>query len=129
MPVYIHDGFDLNRFVPYITGRRDFVIQDHHSYFVFTDDDTHKPATQHTNDVRGGIAEAFWSTASGERRNLIIGEWSCALTDESLKNQKDKVQARKDFCTAQMQVYTNVTAGWMFWCLSSFASFPRHLHS
>ncbi|KAF5349484.1 hypothetical protein D9756_009035 [Leucocoprinus leucothites] len=115
LPIYIHDGFDLNRFVPYINNRQDFVIQDHHSYFVFTEDDSRKPSTQHTKDVKGGIADAFWSTAYGERRNLVIGEWSCALTDDSLKNQKDKILARKEFCTAQMQVYTNVTAGWMFW--------------
>ncbi|KAJ3566586.1 hypothetical protein NP233_g6906 [Leucocoprinus birnbaumii] len=115
LPVYIHDGFDLNRFVPYINNRQDFVVQDHHSYFVFTDDDSRKPSTQHTQDVKGGISNAFWNTAAGERRNLVIGEWSCALTDESLKNQKDKILARKEFCTAQMQVYSNVTAGWMFW--------------
>ncbi|KXN92012.1 Glucan 1,3-beta-glucosidase 3 [Leucoagaricus sp. SymC.cos] len=119
MPVYIHDGFDLGRFGPYINNRPDFVIQDHHSYFVFTDDDSRKPAYQHTKDVKGGIASAFWNTASGERRNLVIGEWSCALTEESLKNHKDKVQARKDFCTAQMEVYSNVTAGWMFWSLKN----------
>jgi len=119
LPVYIHDGFDLNRFQPYINNRRDFVVQDHHSYFVFTDNDSKKPSIQHTKDIKGGIADAFSSAANGERRNLVIGEWSCALSEESLKDQKDKLQARKEFCTAQMQVYTNVTAGWMFWCLSA----------
>jgi hypothetical protein len=108
--------------VPYIKNRRDFVIQDHHSYFVFTEDDFKKPANQHIKDIEGGIADAFRNAALGERRNLVIGEWSCALTEESLKNQKDKVQAQREFCTAQMQVYSNVTAGWMFWCSFSFFS-------
>lgn len=85
---------------------------------MFTDNDSKKPSIQHTKDIKGGIADAFSSVANGERRNLVIGEWSCALSEESLKDQKDKLQARKEFCTAQMQVYTNVTAGWMFWCLS-----------
>lgn len=35
-PFYIHDGFNLQRFADFVSGRKDFVVQDHHSYFVFT---------------------------------------------------------------------------------------------
>lgn len=35
-PFYIHDGFNLQRFADFVGGRKDFVVQDHHSYFVFT---------------------------------------------------------------------------------------------
>ncbi|KAF9453631.1 glycoside hydrolase family 5 protein [Macrolepiota fuliginosa MF-IS2] len=115
LPVYIHDAFDLYRFGPYINRRQDFVVHDHHSYFVFTDNDSKMPANQHATNIRGGIADAFKSAALGERRNLVIGEWSCALTKDSLGSQADKVQAQRDFCTAQMQMYSSVAAGWYFW--------------
>ena len=36
-PFYIHDGFDLSRFADYVSTRKDFVVLDHHSYFVFGD--------------------------------------------------------------------------------------------
>ena len=35
-PLYLHDGFDLDRFSYFVANRSDFVVQDHHSYFVFT---------------------------------------------------------------------------------------------
>lgn len=34
-PFYIHDAFDMPRFADYISTRKDFVVLDHHSYFVF----------------------------------------------------------------------------------------------
>ena len=118
LPLYMHDGFDLNRFSDFVVGRTDFVVQDHHSYFVFTDSDRMEKASQHTADVRGGIAEAFGQVSDRQHRNLVINEWSCALDWKSLQNEKsdDVEQDRKDFCMAQLGVYTNTTAGWSFWC-------------
>lgn len=116
MPIYIHDAFDINRFLPFVAGRRDFVVQDHHSYFVFTDSDSKTPANQQTANVRNGIADSFANASLAERRNLVIGEWSCALTEGSLSSQRDRIQAQKDFCTAQLETYSSVAAGWYFWC-------------
>ena len=118
LPLYMHDGFDLNRFSDFVAGRPDFVVQDHHSYFVFTDSDRMEKASQHTADVRGGIAEAFSQVSDKQHRNLVIDEWSCALDWKSLQNEPsdDVEQDRNDFCMAQLDVYTNTTAGWGFWC-------------
>ena len=118
LPLYMHDGFDLNRFSDFVAGRTDFVVQDHHSYFVFTDSDRMEKASQHTVDVRGGIADSFGQVSDKQHRNLLIGEWSCALDWNSLRNEtSDNVERdRKDFCMAQLDVYTNTTAGWSFWC-------------
>jgi glucan 1,3-beta-glucosidase len=118
-PLYLHDGFDLNRFSEYVANRTDFVVQDHHSYFVFTPSDEAEPASQHTADVKGGIAESLYSASALQRRNLVVDEWSCALTDQSLDSESDPAQARKDFGTAQMEAYANATAGWSFWCKST----------
>lgn len=127
-PLYIHDGFDLERFSDFIANRTDFIVEDHHSYFVFTPQDDSEPANQHTGDVEGPIAGELGAASSEERGNLVIDEWSCALTDESLSTQKDPTGARRQFCTGQMNVYANVSAGWGFWCEWCCHYFP-HLHS
>ncbi|KAL4253866.1 glycosyl hydrolase 5 (cellulase A) family protein [Abortiporus biennis] len=112
-PLYLHDGFDLDRFSQFVAARTDFVVEDHHSYFVFTDQDMNESATDHTNDIEGGISQSLVSASAAQHRNLVVDEWSCALTDQSLKNQPNGAQF--DFCKAQMDVYANSSAGWSFW--------------
>jgi len=114
-PLYLHDGFDLDQFSGYVANRTDFVVVDHHSYFVFTPSDDAEPATQHTADVEGSISGSIAAASTQAHRNLVIDEWSCALTPESLANETDPNEARKAFCTGQMDVYANTTAGWGFW--------------
>ncbi|KAI0093534.1 glycoside hydrolase [Irpex rosettiformis] len=114
-PLYLHDGFNLKRFSNYVANRSDFVVQDHHSYFVFTPHDESEPASQHTSDVENDIADSLQGVSDRQRRNLVIDEFSCALTGDSLKDEDDPDEARKEFCTGQMEVYTNTTAGWAFW--------------
>ncbi|KAG6899493.1 hypothetical protein C0993_009715 [Termitomyces sp. T159_Od127] len=115
LPLYIHDGFNLDRFSQFAANRTDFVVQDHHSYFVFTPSDSSEPASQHTSDIKGPISKSFTDASFKERRNLFIGEWSCSLTPDSMANEADPDQARKDFCRGQMDVYANAAAGWSFW--------------
>ncbi|THG97588.1 hypothetical protein EW026_g4424 [Hermanssonia centrifuga] len=115
LPLYIHDGFDLERFSEYVAARTDFVVQDHHSYFVFTPSDDSEPASQHTSDIQNGIAATLASASNQQRRNLVVDEFSCALTDQSLQGESDPGETRREFCTGQMQVYANATAGWSFW--------------
>ncbi|KAG6890384.1 hypothetical protein C0992_001775 [Termitomyces sp. T32_za158] len=115
LPLYIHDGFNLERFSQFAANRTDFVVQDHHSYFVFTPSDSSEPASQHTSDVKGPISKSLADASSKERRNLFIGEWSCALTTDSMAHEADPDQARREFCSGQMDVYANAAAGWSFW--------------
>ncbi|KAI0053996.1 glycoside hydrolase family 5 protein [Auriscalpium vulgare] len=114
-PLYLHDGFDLNRFSEFIAARTDFVVQDYHSYYVFTPSDDAESAHGHTADIEGSIAGSLAKASKAERRNLVIDEWSCALTSESLSQESDPEESRRQFCTGQMDVYTNVSAGWAFW--------------
>ena len=125
LPLYIHDGFNLQKYSTYLSGRSDFVIEDHHSYFVFTPADDSEPASQHTSDVRGSISGDLGAADSKDRENLVIGEWSCALTAQSLSTQGNPDEARKQFCTTQMGVYTNTSGGWSFWCASYHAFFAN----
>ena len=115
LPLYIHDGFDLDRFSAFVANRTDFVVQDHHSYFVFTPSDEAEPASQHTSDIYGDIAQSLADASARQQRNLVVDEFSCALTDESLADEPDPIKARKDFCQAQVDIYRNNTAGWAFW--------------
>lgn len=116
-PLYVHNGFDLDRFSQYLSGRRDFTVQDHHSYFVYTDSDRQESAVQHAQDI-GNIVSSFLQKASDQvHRNMIVGEYSCALTPESMaQNPVDGDKARKDFCGGQVDTYAARTGGWHFWC-------------
>ncbi|QRV93739.1 Cellulase (glycosyl hydrolase family 5 protein) [Ceratobasidium sp. AG-Ba] len=117
-PFYIHDGFNLERFAKFVGGRKDFVVQDHHSYFVFTPSDSSTPAQDHTSNINNGISSALAGAFKRARGNLVVDEWSCALTAESLSSlssESKQLAARKSFCTSQANVYLRETAGWSFW--------------
>ncbi|KAJ7285959.1 glycoside hydrolase superfamily [Mycena rebaudengoi] len=114
-PLYIHDGFDLKRFSNFVASRDDFVVQDHHSYFVFTPSDGSKPASQLTKDVNTTTSDSLAAACAHQRCNLVVDEWSAALTPESISKEADQVKARQDFGTAQVEVYSTTTSGWSFW--------------
>lgn len=114
-PLVIHDGFDLDRFSSFNAQRTDFTIVDTHSYFVYTNADTSKSATQLTNGINGGVSSHLSSSASKLRRNLIVGEWSCALAPSSSKKESNPQGAQKNYCQSQLDVYSKQAAGWAFW--------------
>ncbi|KAF9500975.1 glycoside hydrolase [Pleurotus eryngii] len=115
IPKYIHDAFNLAKYSEYNSHRQDFVVVDHHSYFVFTDKDNTESASGHTQDVGTSIAANLAAHSSQQRGNLIIGEWSCALSSQSMKKENDPEASQKEFCTRQMETYGANTAGWTFW--------------
>jgi glucan 1,3-beta-glucosidase len=125
-PFYIHDGFDLGRFADYISTRNDFVVVDHHSYFVFGDaNDQKRPAQDLVTSLqpaKGSLSEQLLGAAAEGRRNMVVDEWSCALSQAALEGSTDPVGARQKFCTGQMESYTNATAGWSFWSKSTYCS-------
>ncbi|KAK7014964.1 putative dolichyl-phosphate-mannose--glycolipid alpha-mannosyltransferase [Favolaschia claudopus] len=114
-PFYLHDGFDLDEFSDFVANRTDFVVQDHHSYFVFTPQDEKKLASEHTKDIQSRIADELAKASANQHRNLVVDEWSCALTTQSLSRESDQKTARQNFCMAQLNTYSNATAGWSFW--------------
>ncbi|KAI0647228.1 glycoside hydrolase [Trametes meyenii] len=117
-PLYIHDGFSLDQYSAFVGNRSDFVVQDHHSYFVFMPGDSAEPASQHTKDIHGTVTGALDSASELERRNMVVDEFSCALTTQSLVGEDDPERARMDFCTGQMELYQNEDCsddpGWCF---------------
>ena len=114
-PLYLHDGFNLWKFSDFVHKRQDFVVQDYHSYYVFTPSDASTPASKHSENVENGISQMLINASGNQRRNLVIDEWSCALTTQSLSSERDPEEARRRFCTGQMGVYATASAGWSFW--------------
>ncbi|CAL1704947.1 unnamed protein product [Somion occarium] len=115
LPLYLHDGFNLNRFSKYVASRKDFVVQDHHSYFVFGKNDKSASASQHTSDVKSKVSGSLATTSNKQRRNLVVDEWSCALTPASSQQENNQAQAQKKFCSTQLATYSGTAAGWSFW--------------
>ncbi|EPQ58194.1 glycoside hydrolase [Gloeophyllum trabeum ATCC 11539] len=115
LPLYIHDGFDLTRFSRYVGNRSDFVVQDHHSYFVYTSADENETASDHATDVRSTVLNDLDYASRTGHRNLVVDEWSCALAPQSLAEESDKGGAQQRFCTDQSIAYSSAVAGWGFW--------------
>jgi glucan 1,3-beta-glucosidase len=120
----------MSRFADYISTRSDFVVLDHHSCkakvtspltidFVFGDAASQAiPASQLTTSLQpaqGSLSDQLIAAATEERRNIVIDEFSCALSQAALEGSTDPVGDRRQFCTGQMESYTNATAGWSFW--------------
>ena len=114
-PLYLHDGFNLWKFSEFVHNRQDFIVQDYHSYYVFTPSDASTPASKHSENVENGISQMLSNASGNQRRNLVVDEWSCALTTQSLSSERAPEEARRRFCTGQMGVYATAAAGWSFW--------------
>lgn len=119
-PFYIHDGFDLQRFSDWNAARNDFVVVDHHQYFVFGDEASRDiPINDLTTSLTQGdnsVYDQLSSASDATRRNVIVGEWSCALTPEATAQSSDPQEEQRRYCTGQLETYINSTAGWAFWC-------------
>lgn len=115
LPLYFHDAFDLSKGADFVAGRSDFVVQDNHAYYVFSSADTSMSASQHTSQITGSIKTNFASESGTARRNLVVGEWSCALSPSSLTGVSNQDQATHEFCEAQRATYGDTTSGYMFW--------------
>lgn len=72
-------------------------------------------ASAHITNVNGPIADELKVSAKRLNDNLVIDEWSCALTGDSLKAEPDPQGAQGTFCRAQMDVYSRAGGGWSFW--------------
>lgn len=116
MPLYLHDGFQLNNMVTYVTKNLDKyqpIIVDDHAYFVFTSSQQSTPITSITSQIKSSTKSQL-STANGNLNgNLVIGEMGCANADGQTVSDMDT--ALKAYCEAQVDVYSEVTAGWIFW--------------
>ncbi|KAE8231054.1 hypothetical protein CF326_g3935 [Tilletia indica] len=115
VPLYFHDAFKLEKGAKFVSRRSDFVVQDHHSYYVYTPSDIALSAKAHIRQISGQISDWMSGQSDVARRNLIVGEWSCALADNSKQQSSDPEGDQARFCEAQRDVYATTSAGWTFW--------------
>ncbi|CAO1633075.1 unnamed protein product [Parajaminaea phylloscopi] len=115
LPLYFHDAFNMPKGSDFVSKRKDFVVQDNHSYFVYTSADTSMSAQAHTSQIQGQLLSKFQQNSNLARRNMIVGEWSCALAPSSLSGVSDKTAATRKYCMAQQDTYANATAGYHYW--------------
>ncbi|KAK0567076.1 Glucan 1,3-beta-glucosidase 3 [Tilletia horrida] len=115
VPLYFHDAFKLEKGAKFVANRTDFVVQDHHSYYVYTPSDIALSAKAHIRQISGRISDWMSGQSDIARRNLIVGEWSCALAQNSKDQSSDPEGDQRRFCEAQKDVYAATSAGWTFW--------------
>lgn len=115
LPLYFHDAFNMAKGAQFTATRSDFVVQDYHSYFVYTSSDTSMSANAHTKAISGSLLQTFTKNSATGRRNMIVGEWSCALNPGSLTSSSDKDTDQRNYCLAQQETYGNATAGYHYW--------------
>lgn len=86
--------------------------------FVFGSEEDQK---RHLDEIMGdlqpdgGFNNELQQAAEQTRGNIVIDEWSCALTGGALSGMEDQDAGRAEFCQAQAQLYADWTAGWSFW--------------
>lgn len=118
-PFYINDAFNMAKYGDFIAARTDFVVLDHHSYFVFGDADAQRTPVGSLDSTlapgQGSLSQDMLGVAARGRSNIVIDEFSCALTQDALAASADPTGDRRAFCTGQMEAYANATAGYSFW--------------
>lgn len=115
IPLYFHDAFVLDKGAAFVSKRQDFVISDHHAYYVYTPSDQALSAQGHISKLDGSISNQFEQQSAIARRNLIVGEWSCALAWSSIQHSKNPDKDQTEFCQTQQDIWQTKGSGWTFW--------------
>ncbi|WFD00467.1 hypothetical protein MYAM1_003216 [Malassezia yamatoensis] len=115
LPLYFHDAFSPSTGAKFAAQRDDFVVQDTHSYYVYTKEDQAMTVSEHTSEIKGQILTSMQGMAKTARGNMVVGEWSCALNPNSFRSSTQRRKSNAEFCQAQMDTYRNATAGALFW--------------
>ncbi len=115
LPLYFHDAFSMVDGSNFVASRNDFVVTDHHAYYVYNAYDQSISAAQHVSRINGPIEANYYAKSAIARRNMIVGEWSCALAPSSLAQSSNPVQDQTNFCESEAKVWSATSAGWHFW--------------
>ena len=125
IPLYISDGWDLGRAVAWCAGLNkrgsgNLVAVDTHRYYCFTEEDKMQSPQQIVERVRGELGEvgaACGSVVDKGAVDIVMGEWSCALSGESWgkANGADRDESIRAFGRAQGEQWRSRAAGAFFW--------------
>lgn len=128
IPIYVSDGWNLSRAIswsqtmnsPHTHTPCNPVVIDTHLYWAFTDEDKAKTPQQITHEASGKLSELDGhdgSVIDHGAAQVIVGEWSCVLTEDSWAKRHDvpKDDLVRDFGRAQAQRYQHRAGGAFFW--------------
>ncbi|RDW94563.1 glycoside hydrolase-2 [Coleophoma crateriformis] len=126
IPIYISDGWDLNRALAWTSGRtvsrsaRNPVVIDHHKYYTFSDEDRSQSPHQIIGRIYNELGQLDGKTGTvwdkGEVE-IIIGEYSCVLDGKTWSQvpAEEKDGLTQHFGRAQSQKWQERTGGSYFW--------------
>jgi len=127
IPVYISDGWDLNRALNWCNGRKVFgkavrnpVVVDTHRYFTFDEKDRNQAPQEIIARIPGELGELHGKEGSicerGEAQ-VVIGEWSCVLDGRTWERVRpeEKDGLVREFGQIQGQKWQEKAGGHYFW--------------
>lgn len=117
-PIFIDDARDPNWYSQIVGKRDDFVVVDRHVYRCFTAHDKQLTGEQQAADIRGHARDELKKHHVNAHGNIIIGEWSAALSPEGMPPGADageQDRQRRIFVQAQREVFNDNCAGQFFW--------------
>lgn len=127
IPIYISDGWDLNRTLQWTNNRQAFKIRpsnpiviDTHRYYTFSDADRAQAPQQIISRIPHELAELDGKEGDLSKRGeaqIVIGEWSCVLDGQTWSrvspDEKDGLVSQ--FGQAQSQRWQQRAGGSYFW--------------
>jgi aryl-phospho-beta-D-glucosidase BglC (GH1 family) len=127
IPIYISDGWDLNRALGWANKRHAFrqqypnpIVIDTHRYYTFSDADRAQAPQQIISRIPQELAELDGKDGDLSQRGeaqLIVGEWSCVLDGQTWsrvsEGERDGLIAQ--FGRAQSQRWQQRAGGSYFW--------------
>jgi aryl-phospho-beta-D-glucosidase BglC (GH1 family) len=122
LPVYVSDGWDLERALKWTNGRRgrNPVVVDTHKYYTFSDQDRRQAPGEIIRRIPGELHELDGKEGSlhdhGEAQ-VIIGEYSCVLDGQTwsrVRNEEKEGYVR-EFGRAQSKKWQERSGGAYFW--------------
>ena len=132
MPVYVSDAWDLEGCLKWASGRtviggkktypRNPVVVDAHRYYTFTEKDHRQSPQEIIARVPGELGELKGKEGSlvtrGEAQ-VIIGEWSCVMSEETWAKVKpeEKQGLTRQFGQAQSKQWQEKAGGSYFWTM------------
>lgn len=124
LPVYISDGWDLNKCIGYTMAKNSVpqgnpVMVDTHYYWCFSDADKGKSAQQIIQEVGNKMGELDSKEGSVVDKgavNVVVGEYSCVLDGQTWgKSGGKNDDLVRQFGQAQSSKYQQRAAGAFFW--------------
>ena len=128
LPIYVSDGWNLNRAVSWGQSKNSLqatpcnpVVVDTHYYWCFTDQDKNKSPHEITNEVQSKLSEIDGKDGSVSDRGAtqaVVGEYSCVLDERSWSKRRgeaSKEQLVRNFGNAESQRFQHRAGGSFFW--------------